>query len=175
MRQYTNLIIILFLICVSVQISFGAIKGGLKYNIPIDYTNLNETELSEKAEFFYNKAGKTMNDDMTSALNLYSILSQKNPENITYTLRLGYLYSLIGKERYAKGNFYKAISIAPQKPEPYFYLGEYYFSRSQYRKALKFYKEAYSKGYNTHPQTIVRLKQIYRKLGDTKSLNALNG
>lgn len=89
------------------------IKGELEYQIPIDYSKLSTEELENKAGFYYGLALKTsngkVNEDMTSALNLYAILSNKNPENTFYKIRLGHLYDIIGKDRYAKGYFFQAI------------------------------------------------------------------
>ena len=112
-----------------------------------------------------------MNEDITYALNLYTILSNKAPDNSLYALRLGKLYEIIGKDRYAKGNYYRACSISPNRPEPYFYLGSYFYSKKLYKRALKMCIKAYDNGYSTHYQTNVLLGNIYQKLGD--SHNAL--
>ena len=60
--------------------SFAAIKGGLEYSIPIDYSKLNEDELQAKAGFYYNlvlRNGKD-SEDMTAALNLYHMFYKSN-------------------------------------------------------------------------------------------------
>ena len=125
--------------------SFSALRGGVDYKIPFDYTKLNQTELESKAEFYYTSAlnTKELNEEMTYALNIYNLLSNAYPDNITYALRLGKLYETLGKDRYAKGQYYRAMGVNQSRPEPYFYLGDFFYEREQYRKALKFFLKAY--------------------------------
>lgn len=153
--------------------AFAAVTGSVEYQIPIDYSKFNEQELIERAEYYYNFATKLyngkINDEMTSALNLYRILNNKCPDNQLYALKLGSLYDIIGKDKFAKGCFFQAVGIDETKPEPYFYLGEFYYRRSAYKHALKFYKRAYTSGNARHYETVYKLGDIYEKLGDTEA------
>ena len=158
--------------------AFSAINGGVEYKIPIDYSQINEEEFGAKADsLFSTLAGRKtseVDESMTEALNLYTALSMTNPENISYVIKLGRLYDIIGKDRQAKGNFYKAIGINQADPEAYFYLGEFFFEREQYRRALKFYKKAYERGYQSHPETVNKMKIIFKKFCDKSGLEVLN-
>ena len=91
--------------------SCAVIKGELEYQIPIDYSKLSTEELENKAGFYYGLALKTsngkVNEDMTSALNLYAILSNKNPENTFYKIRLGHLYDIMARIDMLKDTFFK--------------------------------------------------------------------
>ena len=153
--------------------SFAALRGNVEYTIPIEYKNLSESELEAKAEVFYNSAIKTndgkLNENITQSLVLYNALGNKNPDNIIYAIRAGNLYDLIGKDRHAKGCYFRAMGVDSSRPEPYFYLGEFYYKRQLYRRALRMYKRAYEHGYSNHPQTVLRLKQIYLMLGDKEN------
>ncbi len=173
MRQLIKISIILIFVCSLSAPAFCALKGGLEYQIPIDYPKLSTEELENKAGFYYGLALKTsngkVNDDMTSALNLYTILSSKNPENTFYKIRLGHLYDIIGKDRYAKGYFFQAIGTDSSQPEPYFRLGEFYYRRELYKKALNMYKEAYKRGYSGNYDTLYKIGDIYEKFGDTEA------
>ena len=173
MRQLIKISIILIFVCSLSAPAFCALKGGLEYQIPIDYSKLSTEELENKAGFYYGLALKTsngkVNDDMTSALNLYTILSSKNPENTFYKIRLGHLYDIIGKDRYAKGYFFQAIGTDSSQPEPYFRLGEFYYRRELYQKALNMYKEAYKRGYSGNYDTLYKIGDIYEKFGDTEA------
>ena len=150
--------------------SHSALKGGVDYKIPFDYTKLNQSELEAQAEFYYNTALKTkeLNENMTYALNLYSLLSDAYPENIAYPLHLGKLYETLGKDRYAKGMYSRAVGINQSRPEPYFYLGDFYYKKEQYRKALKYYIKAYDNGYSNNYPTLEKIGKIYQKFGDTE-------
>ena len=167
MRQMVRFLLILLLLNFGLLPTFSAVSGGVDYSIPIDYTKLNQSDLESRAEIYYNLAlkSKKPNEDMTSALTLYSILSNKHPENRTYAIRLGKLYDTLGKDRFAKRQYYHAMGIDHLHPEPYFYLGEYYYSREQYRKALKFYEKAVDNGYSSHALTIERINELKKRLG----------
>lgn len=178
MRQVIRLLLTL-LAMLTIFPSFAAYQGKIDYMIPIDYTQLNQAELEEKAEFYYNRALKTyndsINDEVTSALNLYTILTKKCPENQLYPVKLGYLYDITGHDRLAKSCFFQAMGIDTKKPLPYFYLGEFYYRRQSYKNALKFYKRAYDNGYSENYDTLYKIGDIYEKFGDTKaSLKYLN-
>ena len=84
-------------------------------------------------------------------------------------MRLGILYDKIKKDRYAKGNFSRAIAINPISPEPYFYFGEFYYKRQLYRPALKYYKKAFEYSSKANYDLCYKLGDIYEKFGDTKT------
>ena len=154
MRQLsiTVLLIILFLNIGSTT-AFSAISGGVKYSIPIDYSKLSEEEIEEKALYYYFLAKKlpddTVNEDITNAMFLYSVLNRMNTGNPEYYVRLGFLYDKLHKDRLAKSCFTRAIQIKSDEAKPYFYLGEYYYRRGYYRKAIVNYSKAYKLGFNT--------------------------
>ena len=157
--------------------AYSAVRGGIDYSIPIDYSKLSEPNLASKATDAYNKALLANNKDteeMTNALMLYSILKNMNPTNIDYSVKLGILYDKIELDKYAKGNLARAIGINPSAPEPYFYMGEFYYKREFYRKALKYYLMAYDRGFQTHPKTLERLSDIYKKFGDSEALQTID-
>jgi tetratricopeptide (TPR) repeat protein len=170
MTRLIKILLIPLILCFTLIPTFSAISGGVDYTIPIDYSKYNQSDLESKAEFYYNSAlkSKKLDEDMTSALNLYAMLSNAFPENINYALKLGKLFDIIGKDRYAKGQYYRAMGLNKSRPEPYYYLGDYYYEREQYRKALKFYQKAYDNGYSSHYMTLEKLGDIYQKFGDTE-------
>lgn len=171
MRQLSTIVLLIFtVLALNTMPSYSAIKGKINYSIPIDLSKLSETELKDKADdyYFLAKQAKEIDENVTNALFLYSVLSDKNPENIRYCMRLGILYDKFGIDRHAKGNFSKAISINSSLPDPYFYLGEFYYKRESYRKALKYYNEAFKKGFNNY-DILYRIGDIYEKFGDTRS------
>lgn len=173
MRQPSIVLLIFAVMLISSLPAFCAVKGGVEYTIPTDYSKLSETELEHKARNYYFLAQKLkdgqINEDMTNALMLYTVLQNINPENLDYCLKLGALYDKLNKDRYAKGNFSKAIGLDSSKPEPYFYFGEFYYKRQMYRKALKYYAEAYKRGYDSNYDLLYKMGDIYEKFGDTRS------
>lgn len=168
MRQLIKIFILSLLLIFNLSLANAELKGGIDYKIPIDYSKLNQSELESEAKIYYSKAivSKKLNDDMTTALNLYTMLSNAAPDNTLYALRLGKLYDVLGKDRYAKGSYYRAMGINPSDPEPYCYLGDFYYDREQYRKALKFYLRAYDNGYSLQGHTLSRISDIRKRFGD---------
>ena len=171
MRQLIKILLTSFIFCIFIAPAHSAIQGGLEYTIPIDYSKLSEEELQAKAGIYYNLALKsgTLNEDMTAALNLYHMLAHKNPQNVMYLTRLGTLYDIVGKDRYAKGAFFDAMGIKPNEPEAYFRLGEFYYKRQLYKRALRYYKDAYRLGYMNNYETLYKIGDIYEKFGDTQA------
>ena len=168
MRQSIIILLTLLTINLSASDSFGAFKGGIEYTIPIDYEQINESEFAQKADFYYNKVYSLdgTKDDMSQALILYSALNKKCPWNIDYSIRLGNLYLKNNKYRYAKGCYCQAMGIDAKRPEPYYYLGDLYYKREQYRSALKMYKRASEYGYADNIDNINKINKIKRMLGE---------
>ena len=168
--QMIRFLLIPLILCFSLLPAHSSLKGGVDYQTQFDYTKLNQAELESQAVLYYDKAVNSceLDNNMTTALNIYTLLSNAYPENITYSLRLGYLYELLQKDRYAKGYYYRAMGINQSRPEPYFYLGEFFYKKEQYRKALKYYIKAYDNGYSNHYMTLEKIGTIYRKFGDTE-------
>ena len=169
MRQLIKIFILSLLLIFNLHLALAELRGGVDYQIPIDYTKLNQAELEAEAKTYYGKAivSKKLNDDMTKALNIYTMLSNAAPDNAAYALKLGKLYDVLGKDRYAKGNYYRAMGIDKSDPEPYCYLGDFYYDREQYRKALNFYTKAYDRGYSVQSHTLDRISDIRKRLGDS--------
>ena len=154
-----------------------------EYNsLKIYYTKLPQKELALKADTYYKKilneykiipaySSKKViiSDNMAHALILYSILSKICPDNNLYKIRLGYLYDLIEQDKFTKSCYLQVIGNNPNLPEPYFKLGEFYYRRELYRKALELYKEAFKKGYTEHYLTLYKIGDICEKFGDTKA------
>lgn len=173
MRQLSTLFLLISFIINLLHPAYSAVKGGIEYSIPVDYSKLNEVEVELKArEYFYlaeRLEDGIINDDMTKALMLYNILSEINPDKIEYPVKLGILYDKIKKDRQAKGNFSRALGIDNTNPLPYYHFGDFYYKRESYRKALKYYNEAYKRGFEKNYNTLCKIGDIYEKFGDTRS------
>ena len=173
MRQLSTNILILILTLTFISPVQSAFTGKIEYSIPIDYSKLTTQELEFKAhEYFYlaNKyKGSEITEEMTNALNIYSILQHVNPNEPLYCVKQGMLYDKIKKDRQAKGCFARAISVDKNYPDAYFEFGNFYYKRESYRKALQYYIQAYRLGYETNYDLLEKMGDIYEKLGDTRS------
>ena len=180
MRQLSIIVLLILIIAFGTVLpTFSAIKGKIDYSIPIDYSKISEKEVEIKArEYFYlaeQLEDGIINEDMTNALFLYNLLQDMHPEKIEYSVKLGILYDKIGKDRQAKGAFSRAIVINSSHPLAYFHFGDFYYKREMYRRALRYYKQAFERGFETNYNLLYKMGDIYEKLGDTqKSLAYLN-
>lgn len=172
MRQLIKFLFIFIAFMTVILPSDSALRGNLEYKIPIDYSQIDEEELQILGANYYdsslNCTEGEINDDITYALNIYTILSNKNPENIIYALRLGKLYEIAGKDRHAKGNYFRAMGIDQSRPEPYYYLSEFFYKKEQYRRAYKMLLRAIEHGYSEHANAQNRLEELNKKLGIQK-------
>lgn len=152
---------------------FAAQTARIEYIPQIDYSQINAEEMEKEAYGLYTIAmestiAEERERNIIKALGLYRALLSKEPENVFYCLRLAELYDIYGKDRYAKEFYYRAITLRPDSYMPYEGFGNYYFARTEYRRALKQYNKAYIKDsgiYNVNN----KLGTIYQKLGDTQS------
>ena len=172
MRQPSIILLITVLILFLNLPAQSAVQGKVDYCPSIDYSKLSEDELELNARSYYFLAMQTKSDritpEMTKALNMYRTLQKIDPKNENYCIKLGALYDRINQDKYAKENLSRAISINSANPEAYFHFGEYYYKRCEFRKALKYYKKAYERGYMVHYETLCRMGDINAKFGDTR-------
>ena len=172
-RLYLLVILTTLFLLFNPSLGQCAVKGGIEYSIPIDYSKLSEEEVEEKALYYYFLAKKlpddTVNEDITNAMFLYSVLIRMNTGNPEYYVRLGFLYDKLHKDRLAKSAFTRAIQIRSDEPKPYFYLGEYYYRRGKYTKAILNYSKAYSLGFDKDYDLLFQMGDTYEKLGDSRS------
>ena len=151
--------------------AFSVQSGGVEYVVPIDYSLLDEKLINEDAEKlfteFLNSPEKVNNPEfMEKLINDYAVLSKINKDNPLYFVRLGIIYDKTGKDRWAKSNFCRGANIIPDYPYAFFSFGNYFFDRSEYRKALREYLRADKCGYGENPENLFKIGVIYEKMGD---------
>lgn len=151
--------------------SFAVQKGQVQYTIPIDYSLFNESELNSEAESFYKDYLKTNDEKMKQMLLVkmlsdYCILAEINKGNPLYFTRLGIIYDKLGKDRYAKSNFFRSTNLVPDYPYSFYSFGNYFFERKDYKKALREYLKAYNCGYDNDYDNLYQIGTVYEKFGD---------
>ncbi len=165
--------ILLLLIIFVTSTAFAVEKGGIEYTPKIDYSLINTKEFEDKGFQYYTIATTSQIEEerlrnAEYAIGCYRTLLSKHPDNPAYALKLGILYELTGKNRYAKEFYYRTLTIDENYAPGYEVFGNYYYNRDEYRRALKQYNEAYIRNpsiYNVNN----KIGTIYQKLGDTRS------
>ncbi len=146
-----------------------------------DYDN---TLVLRSADSYLKKAQELSVDSsvkerlLKNAYDRYNLALDHNPGDIYSIIRLGVVCDEQKKDTEAKEYFYKALGIDKNNPELNFRLGNFYYSRHKYLKALFYYKTAFYKGYK-NSQLSINMSNIYEKFGDDKkagefSKNALS-
>lgn len=117
------------------------------------YANVNESAYIEKGRAFLQMAVNNQNPELNSvyinkAKYFYYIASQNIPPSSEALIGLGRVYMLQKKFNDAKDVLNKAFSVDPYNANASFYLGEFFFTNSDYINALKYYENAQKLGYN---------------------------
>lgn len=172
--KYFLIIILCFILSPAV---FAVERAGVQYVIPIDYSMINETKLKNEADAMYtdyleSQDAKQKQVLLYRMLSACSVLGNVDKENPLYFTRLGIIFDKLGKDRYAKSNFCRAVNLIPNYPYAYYSFANYYFDRGKLRIALREYMRAYNTGYQNHYYTLYQVGTIYEKFGDFEKANS---
>lgn len=171
--RLAGLFIIVCILC-CFNTAYSAQQGGIQYVIPIEYSLIDENELSSEAESLFQQY---LNADdqrqkqvlLEKMLSNYSILGEIDKNNPLYFTRLGIIYDKMHKDRWAKSNFFRSQNLLPYYPYSNYSFANFYFERKEFKKALIQYLKAYNTGYSNHYDTVYQIGVIYEKLGDFSS------
>ena len=162
-----------------VYLCFGAVVYAVEYAsvnksaVSIDYTKVNRADTLDKADSFFDWGLKSEDEDvrrdcLKRAQLEYSILAQAKQDDIYSVVRLARIYDMLKEDRYAKSYFSRAINIDYKNVEANRYFGDFYYSRKDYGKALRFYRQSYEYGQSEDFDTLYKMGSIYEKFGDIK-------
>ncbi len=181
-RIYKKIFIVLgaFVLFGSTLNSANAVEfGAVQYdhnNTYIDYSKFSSSAVKKSADAYFYKALESNNADdkkenLKKAAGEYFILTKINPYDLYAIDQIARIYDFEGKNSYAKGYFYKALEINKNHAPTNFYFGDYYYSRKEYQKALKYYNKALSNGYKVDYDILAKMGTMYEKLGDLQKAN----
>lgn len=176
---YRNLFILLsaFILigstCSCEAIEFGAVKYNDAF---IDYTKIDKESTLKLADFYFDKALNTQNEDeqkefLQKASGNYFILTQLVPDNIYANVQLARVYDYEKQDSFAKAYFFKALRINKKDPITNYYFGEFFYTREEYTKAIRFYNIAFENGQSENNDVVLKLAIMYEKLGDLLRAN----
>lgn len=166
------LLCLLTLLLLNANYSLATVSGRLEYNsVLFDYSKLDFNSIKKEADINFNNYIQTKNKTnkkkfLDIATNKYYILTKIDYSRIEPYVQLGRIYDYTNHTRLAKEYFSKAINIEPYNPSANFYFGEFYYTRRDYNRALKYYKIAYNNGFNNKYDINIRLATINEKLAD---------
>ena len=128
------------------------------------------------ADFYFDKALNTQNEDeqkefLQKASGNYFILTQLVPDNIYANVQLARVYDYEKQDSFAKAYFFKALRINKKDPITNYYFGEFFYTREEYTKAIRFYNIAFENGQSENNDVVLKLAIMYEKLGDLLRAN----
>ena len=148
--------------------SLAVQKGAVEYDgIAVDYSVLNGSGILKEADYFFEQY-ETSNDPkmLSTAMAKYYIVTQIYPQELYPVVQLAKTYDESGLDRYAKEYYSKALSMNKDDAYLNYSFGNFYYKRTQYRRALKLFKRAYQNGYDNVYDINLKIATIYEKLAD---------
>ena len=146
-------------------------KAEIKYDDNyVDYSLLNADKVMAEADDFFDKYEQTKNPaHLTTAMGKYYILTKIYPTEIYPNVQLARTYGEKNLDRLAKSYFNKCYNIDKHDPYLNYYFGDFYYSRKDYKRALRLFKIAYNYGYSEYYDLNLKIATIYEKFADLKN------
>ncbi len=160
-------LILLFIILLSLP-CFAIEKGSIKYEDNyIDYSVLDGNEILKDADSFFNQYEMTKDTKyLSTAMGKYYIVTKIFPLEIYPMVQLARTYDAKNLDIFAKEYFNICYDINKNDPYLNYYMGEFYFKRHDFKRALRYYNIAYKNGYDNYYELNVKIATIYEKFAD---------
>ncbi len=141
-------------------------------SLSVDYSNVNLSETKTKADAYFELAQRTDSNTkrakyLQKSASEYYILVSASPDDIDACIRLARVYDMQSRDNYAKSYFYHALGLNAKSPEANYYLGDFYYKRKKYIKALEYYDKAFRYGISPDAEKYKQLGMVYEHLGDS--------
>ena len=149
-------------------------SGNIEYNAAaklFDYSKLDVIPVLEDADMYFDMA--LLAEDATEkerlinlAMGKYFLASKITPQNQRIYVQLARIYDYMKKDRLAKSSFFHAINLSVNDSYTNYWFGEFYYTRRDYPRALKYFTVAYNNGFSNDYTLNLRLAVIYEKFAD---------
>lgn len=145
-------------------------------NTSIDYSKIDTVAVLKNADECFNNALTETNIDkrnyyLKDAASGYYVLTKAKVGDIYPIIQLARTYDFQGKDKYARGAFETALGINPNDKLVNYYYGDYYYYRSEFGRALRYYRIAFENGMEFTSGNTKKMAIIYEKLGDLYKAN----
>lgn len=169
--MYWQKILLLIIFLFSASPAFCVKSGGVEYHDYLfDYSNFDAESIREEADSLLSQAmaesDKNLKDDLLHrAMKNYYILLKISPDNVSVLNKRAFIYDIQERNLLARSYFSRSLNIEKDNPETNFLVGDYFYKRRDYKRALRYFSTAYENGYNDYDISF-KLAVIYEKLGD---------
>ena len=147
-------------------------EAGIEYDeVYIDYQKLNYDEWKHKADTYLEQArnSKTEEEKKTNyskAAGAYHTIINVYSGDAVVMATLGHIYGKMNKPAHAKSFLDRGLNLDMRSPIVNYYYGVFREDQRDYRKALKFYNNAYNYGMANDGELNMRLAIVNAKLGE---------
>jgi Tfp pilus assembly protein PilF len=138
----------------------------------VDYDLIDFVQMEREADtFFLEAADKKAGRDqlLDAAQSRYYELAEYDMGNVKYPVQLARIYDYKKQDRLAKGYFFRALNLEKDNAYTNLYFGDFYFNRTDYKRALSRYLTAHKNGLQNKYDLNYNIAVIYEKFGDLTS------
>lgn len=168
MKIYNKLLYLLVWCIILHLPAFAIEKGSVKFEDNLlDYSVLDGQRILKEADYFFEQYENTGDKKyLSTAMGKYYIVTKIHPVEIYPMVQLARTYDEKKLDKFAKGYFSTCYNINKQDPYLNYYLGDFYYKRRDFKKALRFFKVAYANGYENYYELNLKIATIYEKFAD---------
>lgn len=154
--------------CIIVLPVFSIEKGSVKYEDNLmDYSILDGQKILTEADSFFERYETTRDPkDLSTAMGKYYIVTKIYPVEIYPMVQLARTYDEKKLDRFAKQYFSICYDIDKKDPYLNYYMGDFYYKRNDFKRALRYFKRAYENGYGEYYDLNLKIATIYEKFAD---------
>jgi len=151
--------------------AFSAKSGGVEYHDYLfDYSHFDTEPLKSEADSLLSQAlaqdnPELKNDLLHQAMKNYYILLKITPDNVDVLNKRALIYDVQDRNILARSYFSRSLNIEKDNPETNYLVGDYFYKRRDFKRALRYFSSAYENGYSDFDISY-KLAVIYEKLGD---------
>ena len=99
------------------------------------------------------------------AMKNYYILLKISPDNVEFLNKRGLIYDVLDRNLLARSFFSRSLNIDKDNSETNYLVGDYFYKRRDFKRALKYFTVALNNGFNNYDINL-KLAIVYEKLGD---------
>ena len=168
---FINIVLLITTLFLISSPAFSAKSGGVEYHDYLfDYSHLDPEPLKIEADSLLSQALNEKNDEtkadlLHQAMKNYYILLKISPDNVNVLNKRALIYDIQDRNILARSFFSRSLNIDKNNAETNYLVGDYFYKRRDFKRALRYFSAAYENGYSDFDINY-KLAVVYEKLGD---------
>lgn len=162
--------------CTCMETKAAVLGRVQKEETYVDYSQIDKNSTRQLADLYFKKASEEQDselkkDYLKKASGEYFLLTKVEPNNLDNIIQLARVYDMEKLNNYAKAYFFQALEINKTNPLTNYYFGNFYYTREDYKRVLKYYNIALNNGFQENFDILFKMGIMYEKLGDLLRAN----